>query len=345
VYFAEVSSLPLRLYQWTEQLFTNLGLPLWLLAILVATVKVALILGFILLNVLFLIWLERKLGGHIQNRLGPIYTGPFGLLQTLADALKVLVKEDIIPAAADRWVFMIAPLVAFVPAVMIWLVVPFAPGVQARDLNIGILYVAAMTSFSVPALLMAGWSSGNKWSLLGAFRAGAQLISYEVPLILATLAVVMLAGSLSLNDIIGAQQERAWFIVLQPLGFIVYLIAAIAELNRTPFDLPEAESELVAGFNTEYSGFRFAIFFLTEYASLLSSSAIAATLFLGGWSGPLLPPFVWFLLKTYVFVFIAMWIRFTLPRLRVDQLMNLSWKLLLPVALLNVLVTGVFVAL
>jgi len=192
---------------------------------------------------------------------------------------------------------------------------------------------------------MAGWSSGNKWSLLGAFRAGAQLISYEVPLILATLAVVMLAGSLSLNDIIGAQQERAWFIVLQPLGFIVYLIAAIAELNRTPFDLPEAESELVAGFNTEYSGFRFAIFFLTEYASLLSSSAIAATLFLGGWSGPLLPPFVWFLLKTYVFVFIAMWIRFTLPRLRVDQLMNLSWKLLLPVALLNVLVTGVFVAL
>lgn len=345
MYFAEVSSLPLRLYQWTEQLFTNLGLPLWLLAILVATVKVALILGFILLNVLFLIWLERKLGGHIQNRLGPIYTGPFGLLQTLADALKVLVKEDIIPAAADRWVFMIAPLVAFVPAVMIWLVVPFAPGVQARDLNIGILYVAAMTSFSVPALLMAGWSSGNKWSLLGAFRAGAQLISYEVPLILATLAVVMLAGSLSLSDIIGAQQERAWFIFLQPLGFIVYLIAAIAELNRTPFDLPEAESELVAGFNTEYSGFRFAIFFLTEYASLLSSSAIAATLFLGGWSGPFLPPFVWFLLKTYVFVFIAMWIRFTLPRLRVDQLMNLSWKLLLPVALLNVLVTGVFVAL
>lgn len=345
MYFAEVSSLPLRLYQWTEQLFTNLGLPLWLLAILVATVKVALILGFILLNVLFLIWLERKLGGHIQNRLGPIYTGPFGLLQTLADALKVLVKEDIIPAAADRWVFMIAPLVAFVPAVMIWLVVPFAPGVQARDLNIGILYVAAMTSFSVPALLMAGWSSGNKWSLLGAFRAGAQLISYEVPLILSTLAVVMLAGSLSLSDIIGAQQERAWFIFLQPLGFIVYLIAAIAELNRTPFDLPEAESELVAGFNTEYSGFRFAIFFLTEYASLLSSSAIAATLFLGGWSGPFLPPFVWFLLKTYVFVFIAMWIRFTLPRLRVDQLMNLSWKLLLPVALLNVLVTGVFVAL
>lgn len=345
MYFAEVSSLPLRLYQWTEQLFTNLGLPLWLLAILVATVKVALILGFILLNVLFLIWLERKLGGHIQNRLGPIYTGPFGLLQTLADALKVLVKEDIIPAAADRWVFMIAPLVTFVPAVMIWLVVPFAPGVQARDLNIGILYVAAMTSFSVPALLMAGWSSGNKWSLLGAFRAGAQLISYEIPLILATLAVVMLAGSLSLSDIIGAQQERAWFIFLQPLGFIVYLIAAIAELNRTPFDLPEAESELVAGFNTEYSGFRFAIFFLTEYASLLSSSAIAATLFLGGWSGPLLPPFVWFLLKTYVFVFIAMWIRFTLPRLRVDQLMNLSWKLLLPVALLNVLVTGVFVAL
>ncbi|MGE5481572.1 MAG: NADH-quinone oxidoreductase subunit NuoH [Bacteroidota bacterium] len=320
-------------------------MPLWLLAILVATVKVALILGFILLNVLFLIWLERKLGGHIQNRLGPIYTGPFGLLQTLADALKVLVKEDIIPAAADRWVFMIAPLVTFVPAVMIWLVVPFAPGVQARDLNIGILYVAAMTSFSVPALLMAGWSSGNKWSLLGAFRAGAQLISYEIPLILATLAVVMLAGSLSLSDIIGAQQERAWFIFLQPLGFIVYLIAAIAELNRTPFDLPEAESELVAGFNTEYSGFRFAIFFLTEYASLLSSSAIAATLFLGGWSGPLLPPFVWFLLKTYVFVFIAMWIRFTLPRLRVDQLMNLSWKLLLPVALLNVLVTGVFVAL
>ncbi|MBE3576689.1 MAG: NADH-quinone oxidoreductase subunit NuoH [Limnochordales bacterium] len=320
-------------------------MPLWLLAVLVATVKAALIIGFILINVIFLIWLERKLGGHIQNRLGPVYTGPFGLLQTVADALKVLVKEDIIPAAADRWVFMAAPLVAFVPSVMIWLVVPFAPGVQARDLNIGTLYVAAMTGCTVPALLMAGWSSGNKWSLLGAFRAGAQLVSYEVPLILATLAVVMLAGSLSLNDIIRAQQESTWFIFLQPLGFVVYLISAIAELNRTPFDLPEAESELVAGFNTEYSGFRFAIFFLTEYANLLGSSAIAATLFLGGWSGPFLPPFVWFLLKTYLFVFLAMWIRFTLPRLRVDQLMNLSWKFLLPVALINVLGTGVFVAL
>lgn len=334
-----------NLYTRAQQLFLDLGLPPWIFAILVAAVKVALILVFILLNVLFLIWLERKLGGHLQNRLGPVYTGPFGLLQTVADALKVLVKEDVIPAAADRWAFIVAPFIAFVPALMIWLVVPFGPGLQARDLSIGVLYVAALSGLVIPSLLTAGWSSGSKWSLLGAFRAGAQLISYEVPLLLAQLAVVVLAGSLSLNDIVRAQQQGSWFILLQPVGFLVYLIAAIAELNRTPFDLPEAESELVAGFNTEYSGFRFAIFFLTEYANLLTSSAIAATLFLGGWSGPWLPPFVWFLLKTYVFVFIAMWVRFTLPRLRVDQLMNFAWKLLLPVALLNVVATGAIVVL
>ncbi|MBE3583070.1 MAG: NADH-quinone oxidoreductase subunit NuoH [Limnochordaceae bacterium] len=333
------------LYQSVQATFVAHGWPLWVLAVLTAVLKVAGVLVWILLNVLFLIWLERKISGHVQNRPGPVYTGRFGLLQTLADALKVLLKEDVIPAGADRWVFVLAPLVAFVPSVMIWVVIPFSRGVQAQDLNIGILYVAALASFTVPSLLMAGWSSDNKWSLMGALRSAAQLISYEVPLILAELGVVVLAGSLRLSDIIAAQQRSVWFLFLQPVGFVVYFIAALAESNRTPFDLPEAESELVAGFNTEYSGFRWSIFFLTEYANLLGMASLAATLFLGGWSGPFLPPFVWFVIKTYFFVFLAMWIRWTLPRIRVDQLMDLGWKFLLPVALVNLVVTGVFVVL
>lgn len=334
---------PSQWYELTSQYFQRNGWPLGLLAVLAALVKVALVLAFIALNVLFLIWLERKVSAWIQNRLGPMRTGPYGLLQTLADALKLLVKEDVVPSAADRWVFAIAPIVTFTPAVLIYVVLPFTDRWVVQDLNIGILFVAAMTSMVIPSFLMAGWGSNNKWSVFGALRSAAQLVSYEVPLVLAAVAVVLLAGSLSLNDIVEAQRRSGWFILVQPLGFLVYYIASLAEANRAPFDLIEAESELVAGFNTEYSGMRWAIFFLAEYANLLSGSAIAATLYLGGWSGPWLPPFVWFMLKTYLLIFLAMWIRWTVPRIRVDQLMNLGWKVLLPLALVNLGITGIYV--
>ncbi len=334
---------PTRWYELAAEYFERSGWPLGLLAILGALIKVALVLGFITLNVLFLIWLERKVSAWIQNRLGPMRTGPYGLLQTLADALKLLVKEDIVPDGADRWVFRLAPFVTFTPALLVYVVVPFGDRLVVQDLNIGILFVAAMTSAVVPSFLMAGWGSNNKWSVFGALRTAAQLVSYEVPLVLAAVAVVMLAGSLSLVDIVEAQRRGPWFILLQPLGFLVYYTAALAEANRTPFDLIEAESELVAGFNVEYSGMRWALFFLAEYANLLSGSAIAATLYLGGWSGPWLPPFVWFMIKTYALVFLAMWIRWTVPRIRVDQLMGLGWKVLVPLALVNLAITGVYV--
>lgn len=334
---------PTQWYGAARNYFEQSGWPLGLLDVATGLVKVALVLAFVLLNVLFLIWLERKVSGWIQNRLGPMRTGPFGLLQTVADALKLLVKEDVIPAGADRWVFILAPIVTFTPALLIYVVVPFGDQLVVQDLNIGILFVAAMTSAIIPSFLMAGWGSNSKWSVFGALRSAAQLVSYEVPLVLAAVGVVMLTGSLSLVDIVEAQARSGWFILLQPLGFLVYYVAALAEANRSPFDLIEAEQELVAGFNVEYSGMRWAIFFLGEYANLLSSSAIVATLYFGGWSGPWLPPFAWFLIKTYFFIFLAMWIRWTVPRIRVDQLMGLGWKVLMPLALVNLAVTGAYV--
>lgn len=328
-----------------RDLIVGAGLPLWVFNVAVGLVKALIVLGFILVNALFLIWLERKVSGHIQQRLGPMRVGPHGALQTLADALKLIAKEDVIPEGADRRVFVLAPIVAFAPAVAVFAVIPFGPQIIVRDLNIALIYVAAVTSFVVISFLMAGWSSNNKWSLLGAMRAAAQLVSYEIPLVFSIVAVAMLAGSLSLQDIVRAQQQHGlWFIALQPLGFLVYLVASLAELNRAPFDLAEAESELVAGYNTEYSGMRWAIFFLSEYSSLFSASAIASTLYLGGWLGPsFLPPLVWFLLKTYFFVFLAMWIRWTLPRIRVDQLMDVGWKGLVPLSLVNLAITGIYV--
>ncbi len=303
--------------------------------------KVVILLAFVLFNGLFLVWAERKVSAFIQQRLGPMRVGrPHGWLQLIADALKLLAKEDVIPAAVDRWLFVLAPIVIFAPAFMVYVVIPFGPTWVARDLNIGLVYIAAITSFTVVALFMSGWGSNNKYSLLGAMRSAAQIISYEVPLVLSVIGVVMLAGSLSLNEIVKAQSPVP-FILLQPLGFIVFLIAGVAELNRTPFDLPEAESELVAGYCTEYSGMRYVFFFLAEYANVLTLSALITTLFLGGWRGPLLPPVVWFLLKTYVMVFVILWIRWTLPRIRVDQLMEFAWKFLVPVALLNIAITGI----
>lgn len=312
-------------------------------AIFWALVKFALILGFMMTNALVLIWLERKVSGRIQRRLGPMRVGrPQGWLQTTADALKLLFKEDLIPPGADRAAFVAAPMLMFVGALLLYVVVPFGPQLIVRDLDVGVLYFVAVGGLTVLSMLAAGWGSNNKYSLLGAMRSTAQMLSYEIPLVFAVATVTLLAGTMSVQGIVAAQ-ARYWFVFLQPVAFLIYLVALLAELNRTPFDLSEAESELVAGYNTEYSGIRWSMFFLAEYANLLAGSAMAATLFLGGWSGPWLPPVVWFVLKTYFLVFVAMWLRWTLPRIRMDQLMALGWKVLVPISLVNLVATGAWV--
>ncbi len=275
----------------------------------------------------------------MQARLGPNRTGPFGLLQPVADAIKVLLKEDIVPTKADKIVHWLAPVVAFSPALMIFAVVPFQDGALLADLNIGILYVVAISSVSTLGIFMAGWGSSNKYSLLGAMRNVAAVVSYEIPLVIAIAGVVLIAGSLSLNQIVLAQGIP--FILLQPLGFLIFFIAGCAEINRSPFDLMEADSEIVAGFHTEYSGMKFALFYLVEYAEALAISAIITTLFLGGWRGPVLPPWLWFLIKVVVVFFVMVWTRTTLPRIRIDQLMAFAWKFLFPLALINLIITGI----
>jgi NADH-quinone oxidoreductase subunit H len=294
---------------------------------------------FIVLNALFLTWAERKVAGRMQRRIGPKEVGPYGLIQPLADALKLLGKEIVTPRDVDKPLYWLAPTIIFIPAVVSFIVIPFDASLQVKDINVGILVILAFSSLSVLSILMAGWGSNNKYALIGAFRSVAQNIAYEIPLLLALLSVVMMTGSFSLKVIVEAQ-KGLWFVFYQPLAFLIYFIASVAETNRTPFDLPEAESELVAGYHTEYSGMRFALFFLAEYTNIFIVSAIAATFFLGGYNGPFLPGIVWFLLKSYLLVFVIIWLRWTYPRVRFDQLLNISWKALIPLALLNLLVTG-----
>jgi NADH-quinone oxidoreductase subunit H len=294
---------------------------------------------FVLLMVMGAIYIERRVLGKMQSRLGPNRTGPFGALQPVADAVKVLLKENIVPSAADKVVHWLAPLIAFVPVVMIFAVVPFQNGALLADLNIGILYIVAVSSVTTVGVFMAGWGSDNKYSLLGAMRMVAAVVSYEIPLVLSIVGVVLVAGSLSMNQIVLAQDIP--FILLQPLGFLLFFTAACAEINRSPFDLFEADQELVAGFHTEYSGMKFAMFYLVEYAEAIAMSAIITTLFLGGWRGPLLPPWLWFLVKTLIVFGVMVWTRATFPRVRIDQLMALAWKFLLPLALINLFITAI----
>lgn len=303
-------------------------------------VKFACIAGIITVNVIILIWMERKVSGFIQMRLGPNRLGPWGAFQTVADAIKLLTKEDIIPSRTDKWIFRTAPIFFITVAIMLYIVIPMGDGMQVVDLNIGVFYFISLGSLSTIALLMAGWGSNNKWSLLGAMRSVAQMISYEIPLTFSLLGVIMIAGSLRLSDIVAAQ-GNIWFIILQPIAFITYFIAATAELNRGPFDMPEAEQELTAGAYTEYTGMRWALFFLAEYTNLVAVSAMASTMFLGGWQGPWLPSWLWIIIKTYFIMFIFMWIKWTFPRIRMDHLMSFSWKVLLPVSLANIMLTGV----
>ena len=317
---------------WSELVFQGL----W--ALLLAVIIVIFMIGVAVV----VIWYERKIAGDIQSRIGPARVGGrFGVLQTLADGLKLFFKEDIIPNACERWLFVIAPFFIFVPAVMAWVAIPFSPSWIAYDLDIGVFYIVAISSLPQLGLIMAGWSSNNKYALLGGMRAVAQLISYEIPLVLAVLVVAMYANSLSMVTIV-EKQASGWFILHPTLfiAFIIFFICALAETNKVPFDLPEAESELVSGYHVEYSGMRFAFFFLSEYASLFFLCAMATTLFLGGWRGPLLPPVVWFLGKTGVLVTLVIWIRWTVPRLRIDQITRFGWKFLLPLALLDLIVAA-----
>lgn len=335
------------MYEMAWEFAQQLGWSQSLFNVVAGTVKGLLIVGFIAVNALILILMERKVSAWMQRRVGPNRLGPGGMFQTFADAIKLIAKEDVIPAGADRTVYIAAPLLILSAAVALWVVIPFGPTSIVQNLNIGLIYIAAVTGLSVLGFLMAGWSSNNKWSLLGSMRSAAQLVSYEVPLVLSLVAVGMMAGSLKVGDVVAAQQGgiTKWFIFPQILGFIVFFVSGLAEVNRAPFDLPEAESELVAGYNTEYSGFRWGVFFVAEYANLLAFSALITTFFLGGPSGPLLPPVVWFLIKTYAVIFVGMWIRWTLPRIRIDHLMTLGWYVLIPLALINLGWTGLLIVL
>jgi NADH-quinone oxidoreductase subunit H len=323
-------------------LLTQIGLSGVMLVIVTDVLVAAVLLGVLAVIALFLVWWERKVSAHIQDRLGPMRVGWHGALQTIADGVKLLQKEDITPANADRPVFFWAPVIVYAACFMAYVAIPWGDRLIPADLNIGILYIIAITTFTVISLLMAGWGSNNKWALLGGMRSAAQIISYEVPLTLSILGVLIFAESLSMQAIVAGQKGIwNWYLWRQPLGFLIYLVAATAEVNRTPFDLPEAEQELVAGFNVEYSGMKFAMFFLAEFLNMFTVSAIATTLFLGGWNGPVLPSWMWFLGKTLILVFILMWFRWTYPRLRVDHLMEFAWKWLLPLAFLNLILTGI----
>jgi NADH-quinone oxidoreductase subunit H len=293
---------------------------------------------FAMVMALMIIYFERRGIGRFQARIGPNRTGPFGLLQAIADAVKALTKETITPDKSDRWVYWLAPIVAFVPALLIFAVIPLSNGALLADLNIGILFVVAVSSVSVIGVLMAGWASNNKYSLLSGMRAVAMVVSYEIPLGLSIIGVVLVAGSLSMNEIVTSQNIP--YILFQPLGFLIFFLAGSAEINRAPFDLLEAESEIVAGFHIEYSGMKFAMFYLVEYFEALAFSAIITTLFLSGWKGPWLYPFIWFLIKVFIVFFMLIWVRSTVPRMRIDHVMGFAWKCLLPLALINLFITG-----
>lgn len=339
-----------------------LGLPMAYYIAMVA--KVLIVFVFVLLTVAYATYAERKIIGHMQVRLGPMRTGWHGLLQPIADGLKLFFKEEIIPSQSNKFAFLIAPLIALVPAFISFAVIPFGDTVEIAgykiplqiaayydtaagkvvDINVGVLYILALASVGVYGIVLAGWSSNSKYSLLGGLRSSAQMISYELAAGLSIIAVFMLSESLSLQKIVADQAGFGWYVFKQPLAFILFFICSLAEINRTPFDLPEAESELVSGFCTEYSSMKYAMFFMAEYANMITVCAVTTTLFLGGWHGPF-PPVVNFVAKVYFLIFTCMWIRATYPRYRYDQLMRLGWKVFLPLSLLNIVATGVVVAL
>ncbi len=308
----------------------------------VAAVKVGLVMGFFLTAPMVIGYTEHKVLAHMQHRLGPMEAGRFhGWAQLIADGVKFIQKEDIIPRAADRWVFSLAPAVFIVPVILVIVVIPFGETIWIEDLDVGLFFIMAISAVSVIGVLMAGWASANKFSLIGALRAAAQLIAYELPLILAAVAVAMLAGTLSLVGIVEAQRDFVWFALVQPVGLFIFLVASLAELIRTPFDMPIADSEIIFGAYTEYSGLKFAFFLLGEYAGIVILSAVAAVLYLGGYLGPILPGPIWMAAKIGGLGFFIIWLRATYPRMREDQLQRFSWIVLIPLSLANILITAV----
>ena len=330
--------------------------------LVVPLLKIVILLNAVLVAVTYMVLLERKVIAWVQSRLGPMRVGPYGALQPIADAIKLMIKEDITPTRADRWVFTAAPIIVMVPALITFAVIPFGPEVELfgrsvplyiTDINVGLLYIVSVASLGVYGIILAGYASNSKYPLLSSLRASAQLISYEVAVTMTLVSMILMAGTLSMVGIVESQREAGlWFAFVQPVAFVIFFIGALAETNRAPFDMTEAEQELTGGFHTEYSGMRFALFFLAEYANMIVISCVATTLFLGGWLRPfpsvealsfldLVPAWIWFLFKTFVFLYIFLWIRATLPRYRYDQLMRLGWKVLIPIAIGNVVVTGV----
>ena len=324
--------------------------------------QIAVLLGVVLAAVAYLVLLERKVQAWVQVRLGPMRVGPHGSLQPVADGIKLLLKEDITPVKADKWVFTLAPIIAMVPALIAFAVIPFGRSVTlfgytvplfVADVNVGLLYIVSIASIGVYGIILAGYASNSKFPLLAGLRASAQLISYEIAVTMMLVSIVATAGTLSMVGLVEAQQaQHVWYLFLQPVAFVVIFIGGLAETNRSPFDLPEAEQELVGGFHTEYSGMRFALFFLAEYANMIVIAAVATTVFFGGWLRPFpnvgalwildyVPGWVWFGLKTFCFIYLTMWIRATLPRYRYDQLMRLGWKVLIPVGIANLVVTAI----
>ncbi len=320
---------------------------------LISAIKVVIVVVAVLTGCAYATLMERRVLAFLQNRVGPNTAGPFGLLTPLADGLKLIFKEDIVPSGVEKVTYAIAPIIAFIPSLLSFAVVPFSrdftlfghevTGVLS-DLNIAVVYIFAVTSLGVYGICLAGWSSGSKYSLLGGIRSSAQMISYELSYGLSIVGVILIANTLSMRELVGQQDSILnWFVFKQPFGFLLYLTCAIAETNRAPFDLPEAESELVGGYHTEYSSMRFSMFFIGEYANMIAVACVGTTIFLGGWQGPFLPPFIWFFIKVFCFMFFYIWLRATFPRFRYDQLMNFGWKVLFPLALANTVITAFFV--
>lgn len=319
--------------------------------VVLIVIKVIVVYAAVVTGCAYATWLERKLLGHLQHRMGPTYVGPFGLLQPVADGIKLMFKEDVVPSQSEKVILTISPLIAFIPGFLAFAVIPVGPPIHLfgyeipltiSDLNIGILFILATTSLGVYGIALGGWSSGSKYSLLGGIRSSAQMISYEVSYGLSLVPILMIAGTLSLTEIVHQQASVLdWYVFKNPVAFLIFWICAVAETNRAPFDMPEAESELVGGYHTEYSSMRFAMFFIGEYGNMITAAAVAATIFFGGWNGPFLPGPIWLIIKVFVFMVFYIWIRATFPRIRYDQLMELGWKVLFPLALVNVLVTGI----
>lgn len=324
-------------------LLHSLNLPEGWVVFIYTALSVVLVASFGLLLVIFLIWLERKVSARFQDRIGPNRAGPYGLFQTFADVLKLIVKEDSVPDAADKFTFNLAPILSVAAVLLIWAVIPFAPGWIGTDLNVGVVYIAAVGSFGILSILMAGWASNNKYALLGAFRAVAQLISYEVPMLITLMVPVLLARSMGMMQIV--ENQHPWFIVLAPVSAIVFLLSSIAEVGRTPFDLLEAESEIVAGFHTEYTGMKFGMFFAGEFLHAFTVGVLFAILFLGGWQGPLAEEYpllgmLYLMAKAFLGYFVVVWIRNTLPRIRIDHMLSFNWKFLTPLSLALLVLTA-----